>query len=115
MYFDFWVFAFFRRRFVFQAKLFSNSNLIGGVTMSNQGLFSRRQVIKTGILAAASLPLAGLRLAIAKEPAPWRGLIVGIASYTLRKMSLDDAIKAIQRLGLNYVSIKDFHLPLKST
>lgn len=83
--------------------------------MSNQGLFSRRQVIKTGILAAASLPLTGLRLTMAKEPDPWKGLKVGIASYTLRKMSLDNAIKAIQRVGLNYVSIKDFHLPLKST
>jgi inosose dehydratase len=85
------------------------------VAMSNQVLFSRRQVIKTGILAAASLPLTGLRLAMAKEPDPWRGLKAGVASYTLRKMSLNDAIKAIQRVGLHYVSIKDFHLPLKST
>jgi inosose dehydratase len=85
------------------------------VMMSNHMLFSRRQVIKTGILAAASLPLTGLRLAMAKEPDPWRGLKAGVASYTLRKMSLNDAIKAIQRVGLNYVSIKDFHLPLKST
>jgi inosose dehydratase len=46
---------------------------------------------------------------------PWRGLKVGVASYSLRKLSLEDAIKGIQRVGLKYVSIKDFHLPMKST
>jgi sugar phosphate isomerase/epimerase len=46
---------------------------------------------------------------------PWRGLRVGVASYTLRKLTLDAAIKAIQRLALKYVSIKDFHLPMNST
>jgi sugar phosphate isomerase/epimerase len=30
-------------------------------------------------------------------------------------MSVEDTIKAIQRLGLSYISIKDFHLPLTST
>jgi inosose dehydratase len=83
--------------------------------MSNQKLFSRRQLIKTGVLAAVSLPVAGIQSAAARETDQWRGLKVGVASYTLRKLSLGDAIKAIQRVGLKYVSIKDFHLPLKST
>jgi sugar phosphate isomerase/epimerase len=30
-------------------------------------------------------------------------------------MNLDDAIKATKRLGVRYISLKDFHLPLKST
>jgi sugar phosphate isomerase/epimerase len=30
-------------------------------------------------------------------------------------MSLEDAIKALKRLNLNYISIKDFHLPLTSS
>jgi sugar phosphate isomerase/epimerase len=51
----------------------------------------------------------------ANDADPWRGLKVGVASYTLRKLPLDAAIKAIQRVGLHYVSIKDFHLPLQST
>jgi sugar phosphate isomerase/epimerase len=38
-----------------------------------------------------------------------------VASYTLRKLPLDGAIAAIQRVGLRYVSIKDFHLALTST
>jgi sugar phosphate isomerase/epimerase len=30
-------------------------------------------------------------------------------------MSFDDAIKATRRLGLGYISLKDFHLPMNST
>jgi sugar phosphate isomerase/epimerase len=40
---------------------------------------------------------------------------VGIASYSLSKLPLEEAIKAIRRVGVNYVSIKDAHLPLKSS
>lgn len=49
------------------------------------------------------------------SPDPWHGLKLGVASYTLRLMKLDDALAAIQRVGLKYVSIKDSHLPMKST
>ena len=45
----------------------------------------------------------------------WHGLKIGVASYTLRKIPLDLAIKDIQRVGLKYVSIKDSHLAMKST
>ena len=92
--------------------------------MYNPTLFSRRDLLKTTDLAAASLPAMNLPSAAQADAAtttqtengdPWRGLKVGVASYTLRKMPLDAAIKAIQRVGLKYVSIKDFHLPLKST
>ena len=47
--------------------------------------------------------------------APWHGLKVGVASYSLRKLPLDAAIKAVRRVGLNYVSIKESHLAMKST
>ena len=77
---------------------------------------TRREAIKTAALAAAGLPLAGGRPARAAALADgWRGLKAGVASYTLRKLPLDAAIAAIQRVGLSYVSIKDFHLPLTST
>jgi sugar phosphate isomerase/epimerase len=46
---------------------------------------------------------------------PWHGLKVGVASYSLRKLNLDATITAIKRTGLRYVSIKDMHLPMKST
>ena len=46
---------------------------------------------------------------------PWRGLKVGLASYSFSKLPLEATIKGIRRLGVNYVSIKDAHLPMKST
>jgi sugar phosphate isomerase/epimerase len=42
-------------------------------------------------------------------------LNAGVASYTFRELPLDAAIQGIRRVGLSYVSIKDAHLPLKST
>src|SRR5687767_5933727 len=89
--------------------------------MSPEGM-TRRDVLA---LAAAATVVPLGREASAQSPAaspaaargsdPWRGLKPGVASYTLRKLPLDDAIRAIQRVGLGYVSIKDFHLSLKST
>jgi sugar phosphate isomerase/epimerase len=81
---------------------------------------TRRELIRAAALAAGSLPLARKGTAQPGGAAgaagdPWRGLKVGVASYTLRKLPLEAAIGAIQRVGLRYVSIKDFHLPLAST
>src|SRR5512145_2401901 len=77
---------------------------------------TRREAIKAAALAAAGLPLAGGRRAEAAAAGDgWRGLKAGVASYTLRKLPLDAAIQAIKRVGLSYVSIKDFHLALNST
>src|SRR5262245_63713323 len=81
---------------------------------------NRRELIK-GLGVAAALPVTrvGAMQMASSVPATgadrWKGLKPGVASYTLRKMPLDAAIKAIQRVGLSYVSIKDFHLPLDST
>ncbi len=89
--------------------------------MSGMSVVSRRAVIQKSAVAAAMIPaLRCHALATATDsPAPnadrWRGLKVGVASYTLRKLPLDAAITAIQRVGLKYVSIKDAHLSLKST
>ena len=86
--------------------------------MNKEGLFSRREMIKSSVLAAGALstiPRSASPMSYREGDDPWRGLKVGVASYTLRKMSVEAAIKAIQRVGLKYVSIKDFHLPLKST
>ncbi|QOV87790.1 sugar phosphate isomerase/epimerase family protein [Humisphaera borealis] len=87
---------------------------------------SRRDLLKSAMFAAA-MPIAGVAFA-ADEPKDllkpsnptagpdrFKGLKVGVASYTFRKVTLEQTIKAIQRVGLHYVSIKDFHLPMKST
>lgn len=89
--------------------------------MSTQ--FSRRQIIRTGLLAAVGSSLVKTSKASPLhshdrnqvEEDEWQDLKFGIASYTFRKMSLDDTIKAMQRLNLKYISIKDFHLALTST
>lgn len=71
---------------------------------------SRRDLLRTGALAAAALPfrelltLAGAQTA---GPDPWRGLKVGVATYTVRELPIEEAIKGIQRVGLKYVSIKN--------
>jgi len=86
--------------------------------MNKAGLFSRREMIRSSVLAAGALSTitrGASPMSYREGDDPWRGLKVGVASYTLRKMPVEAAIKAIQRVGLKYVSIKDFHLPLKST
>jgi len=79
---------------------------------------TRRGIIKSGATAAGVVAL-GPRwrggIASARSSDRFRLLRVGITSYSVRKMSLDDAIKATRRLGLSYISLKDFHLPMNST
>ena len=78
---------------------------------------SRRSLLGAGAALAAGPALAPFLAgsAVAAADDPWHGLKIGVASYTLRKLPLDAAIQAIRKVGLSYVSIKDFHLPLKST
>src|SRR5215467_2148513 len=83
---------------------------------------TRRDITRRGILkAGAATGLAALgprwhsNAAAADRQDRFRGLRVGITSYSVRRLSLDDAIKATLRLGLAYISLKDFHLPMDST
>jgi inosose dehydratase len=43
------------------------------------------------------------------------GLKLGIASYSLRKFSLDEAIAMTKALGMARITVKSMHLPLEST
>lgn len=40
---------------------------------------------------------------------------LGMASYTLRKFSTDEAIAMTKRLGLEWICFKSFHLPLEAS
>ena len=42
-------------------------------------------------------------------------LTLGLASYTLRSLSLDEALKVAKRLNLNHIALKSMHLPLDSS
>ena len=81
---------------------------------------SRRNVLKAGVLTAAyasgimRLPRV-FGAGITNTSDRFRGLKIGVTSYSLRKMSLDDAIRATKRLGVRYISLKDFHLPMNSS
>src|SRR5215203_2255701 len=89
--------------------------------MSNP--FSRRQVIKTGFLAALSSSFISQVTASSiihnsekgNDGSDWQNFKVGIASYTFRKSSLENTIKSLLRLNLKYICIKDFHLELTSS
>jgi inosose dehydratase len=86
---------------------------------SRPNQWSRRQLIKSGAFAIIGAPMLSGREFNEYAELPdinvWRGIKAGVASYTFRKFSVDDTIKAMKRLDLSYVSIKDFHLPLDST
>src|SRR5262245_259589 len=82
--------------------------------------FSRRDLLKTGALAAAALPIGNL--AADARPSdektdPWLGLKIGIATYTVRALPIEEAIKGMQRVGLKYISIKNVknHIDLGHT
>ncbi len=88
--------------------------------MHNSRTITRREVIKQSVAAGAALPLmsafeSGSGQAIAAEKDPFRGLKIGVATYTFRKFPLEVAIKGVQRVGLHYVSIKDFHMARNTT
>lgn len=79
---------------------------------------SRRGLVGAGLIAAvgwAEKGSAARAQGAAGNRDSWHGLKVGVASYTLRKVSQDVCIKDIQRTGLKYVSIKDMHLPFNTT
>lgn len=72
---------------------------------------SRRAFLGTAAgMAAASL----LAQKAPASPRP-RRLKVGLASYTLRKFSLDQAIEMCRAMDVHYITLKDVHLPMTAT
>ena len=77
---------------------------------------SRRQLIQVGAFASllpalnknlCAASFAEPRAPMADEADAWKGLKFGVATYTLRELPIEDAIKAVKRVGLKYVSIKN--------
>jgi inosose dehydratase len=89
--------------------------------MHHSHSLSRRDLLKSGALAAASLSAVGESFAAGGASGaggngdPWRGLKLGVATYTFRKFPTEAAIKGLRRVGVQYVSLKDVHVPLKGT
>jgi hypothetical protein len=79
---------------------------------------TRRQFLKTagtGVLAASSASIFG----IIPEPSHTvqrKDLFsIGIAGYTFARLSIDQSIAIMKRVGVTNLSVKDFHLPYNST
>ena len=78
---------------------------------------NRRNFLKlSGVgIAAMAIPSAVSAAQSVAPKAPAFPVRLGLASYTLRKLSLDDALTVCQRLDLKHISLKDFHLKLNAT
>ena len=77
--------------------------------MSNSD--STRRGFLGGAMAAAGMGVA----APVPAPAAPDDLKLGVASYSLRQFQRGLAIKMMQRLNVEYICIKEFHLPYSST
>lgn len=75
---------------------------------------TRRQFLTGSALAAGAALLPAAR---AEEPvaAGRAGFAWGLASYTTRKLTLDQTLDIAASTGLTQVCLKDFHLPLDSS
>ena len=74
--------------------------------------FQRRLLLKAGAFAAAIPAIrfvsnAASSASAIDEADPWLGLKMGVASYSLRELPIEEAIQGIKRVGLKYVSIKN--------
>lgn len=86
--------------------------------MSKHPNLNRRRFLKAGAMGSVALaafqPVPSPAAVTRENFDVFRGLKVGITTYTLRKFSLDEAIAFTRQAGVKYISLKDMHLPLKS-
>ena len=89
--------------------------------MNNPTSLSRRDLLKASAYTAAALPFINLASNAAPQNGaatdPWRGLKIGVATYTFREWPIEETIKGIQRVGMKYISIKNVknHIDLSHT
>jgi sugar phosphate isomerase/epimerase len=81
--------------------------------------FNRRRFLQASLLGSTALTSA-LPAKLFAGPVkaardPFDGLELGMASYSLRKFNLDQAIAMTKEAGVKYLCLKDVHLSLKST
>jgi sugar phosphate isomerase/epimerase len=75
---------------------------------------SRRNFLQQtalGLAGTLTLPMASHAAAAPKKGQP---IITGIAGYTFAKFDLEKAIAMMKKVNIQYISVKDFHLPLNS-
>jgi len=88
--------------------------------MQHRSLANRRSFLRLSLASSALLGACSfaprLRAALTRpERDPCAGLKLGLTSYTLRNFTLDQALALTKDAGVKYISLKDMHLPMKST
>ena len=79
---------------------------------------SRRQFFGVAGATAAAMAISGHFPAEARASEAAKAkcsLKLGLASYSLRKFSLEDALKMTQQVGLKHICLKSYHLPLDAS
>lgn len=71
---------------------------------------SRRRFLATAVGAAAAPAFSFTTPATAS--ARTRRLKLGLASYSVRKFTLDQALEMCRDMDVSYINLKDFHLPM---
>ena len=66
-------------------------------------------------LAAAGAEMKDPKLAAKKPAEDFKGLKVGLASYSTRTLSVEDTIACCKRVGIKYIALKDVHLKLTAS
>ena len=76
---------------------------------------NRRSFLKAAAITAASFTFGSM--ASAKEKSRSGNILfdLGVCSYTFRAFKNDQIIPWMKECGLKYISIKDFHLAMKSS
>jgi inosose dehydratase len=74
---------------------------------------NRRIFVKSSVAALATLSLPSFQ-ANAFSKSGYRPKL-GVAGYSFVNFNLEDSLKMMKRMEINYLCIKDFHLPFKST
>ena len=77
-----------------------------------ENAFNRRRFITA---AGALLSLNRTIALSAANSAHSNDIKLGVASYSLRKLSRTQAIAALKELKTPYLNVKEFHLPYRST
>ena len=76
---------------------------------------SSRRAFLGSTTAAAALLAAPDWAAAVPEKAKGSGLKLGLASYTLRKFTLDQVLDFCKEAGITYINFKDVHIPMTDT
>jgi inosose dehydratase len=83
-------------------------------------MMNRRGFLKSGLgsttaLAAVTMGSRVLGAVTKPQRDPMHELKLGVASYSLRNFSLELALTMTKQLKVKYITLKDMHLPFKTT